>query len=102
ADIGPQYGVFQPSHGSAPDITGKGIANPIAAVLSTAMMLEWLGKKQGLPQYILSATAIREAVESILKAGGLTRELGGELSTKQVQERLVQSLRIQSAIKAHA
>ena len=43
ADIGESYGVFQPSHGTAPDIAGKGIANPIATILSAAMMLEWVG-----------------------------------------------------------
>ena len=42
ADIGEKYAVFQPSHGSAPDIAGKGIANPAATILSAAMMLEWL------------------------------------------------------------
>src|SRR4029078_10568185 len=41
-DIGDRHAVFQPSHGSAPDIAGKGIANPIATILSVAMMLEWL------------------------------------------------------------
>ena len=43
ADIGDDCAVFQPSHGTAPDIAGKGIANPIATILSAAMMLEWLG-----------------------------------------------------------
>ena len=42
ADIGDQHAVFQPSHGSAPDIAGKGIANPVAMILSVALMLEWL------------------------------------------------------------
>ena len=42
ADIGDQHAVFQPSHGSAPDIAGKGIANPIAMILSVALMLDWL------------------------------------------------------------
>ncbi len=42
ADVGDRHAVFQPSHGSAPDIAGKGIANPVAMILSVAMMLEWL------------------------------------------------------------
>src|SRR5262249_35684963 len=47
ADIGDQHAVFQPAHGTAPDIAGKGIANPIAAILSAAMMLDWLGRRHG-------------------------------------------------------
>ena len=42
-DIGDHYGLFQPSHGTAPDIAGKGIANPLATILSAGLMLEWLG-----------------------------------------------------------
>ena len=45
ADIGDRHAVFQPAHGTAPDIAGKGIANPIAAILSAAMMLDWLGRR---------------------------------------------------------
>jgi 3-isopropylmalate dehydrogenase len=47
ADVGDAHALFQPSHGSAPDIAGKGIANPTAMILSTAMMLDWLGDRQG-------------------------------------------------------
>ena len=47
ADIGDAHGVFQPSHGSAPDIAGKGLANPTAMILSAALMLEWLGERHG-------------------------------------------------------
>ena len=47
ADIGDRYAVFQPSHGSAPDIAGQGIANPVAAILSAAMMLDWPGEPAG-------------------------------------------------------
>src|SRR5213080_5554006 len=58
ADIGDRYAVFQPSHGSAPDIAGKGIADPVATILSAAMMLEWLSVPAG-------AEAIRSAVRSV-------------------------------------
>src|SRR5436189_3585989 len=47
ADIGDRYAVFQPCHGTAPDIAGQGIANPVAAILSAAMMLDWLGARHG-------------------------------------------------------
>jgi len=79
ADIGERYAVFQPSHGSAPDIAGKGIANPMAAILSAALMLEWLGLGD-------AAKMIRDAVEAVCERGSLTRDLGGSLTTEQCGE----------------
>jgi 3-isopropylmalate dehydrogenase len=78
ADIGTRHAVFQPSHGSAPDIAGKGLANPIATILSVALMLEWLNH----PETIRGAQMIRAAVESVL-ADPLNRtaDLGGKVST---------------------
>ena len=58
ADLGDRYGVFQPSHGSAPSIAGKGIANPVATILSAAMMLDWLGH----PECLKGARMIRAGV----------------------------------------
>lgn len=77
--------MFEPVHGSAPDIAGKGIANPIAAVLSAAMMLEWLQ----LPQ---AAASIRGAVERTLAAGAKTPDLGGTLSTSEMGDKLLGQL----------
>lgn len=78
ADIGDKHAVFQPSHGSAPDIAGKGIANPIATILSGAMMLEWLGDSA-------SAQRLEAAVASVLdRAENLTPDLGGSGSTQSV------------------
>jgi len=81
ADIGVRYGVFQPSHGSAPDIAGRGLANPVATILSAAMMLDWLGgetEKEG-------AARIRRGVERVLSEEGTgTRDLGGRMSTKEL------------------
>lgn len=65
ADIGDKYAVFQPSHGSAPDIAGKGIANPIAMILSAALMLEWLAAETTRRAALL----IREAVAKTAKEG---------------------------------
>jgi 3-isopropylmalate dehydrogenase len=77
-NIGDDKGIFEPVHGSAPDIAGKGIANPIAMILSTAMMLEWLGEAE-------IAKSIEKAVIEVLEdAGTLTPDLGGSASTKQV------------------
>src|SRR6476659_4781511 len=63
--------LFEPVHGSAPDIAGQGIANPTAAVLSAAMMLEWLGEAN-------AATMVRAAVDRALAAGNLTPDVGGK------------------------
>ena len=73
---------FEPVHGSAPDITGKGIANPMAAILSAAMMLDHLGEAQ-------AAAEIRTAVETTLAQGRLlTPDLGGIASTSQVGDEI--------------
>jgi len=77
--------LFEPVHGSAPDIAGRGIANPTGAILSGAMMLEWLGQPQ-------AAAAIRSAVERTLEAGHLTPDLGGRLTTAQLAERVAGAL----------
>jgi 3-isopropylmalate dehydrogenase len=91
ADIGDRHAVFQPSHGSAPDIAGKGIANPIATILSAAMMLEWLAH----PETIAAAAAIRDAVKAVLGPGrpeNRTRDLGGLLSTREMGDRVIAAL----------
>jgi tartrate dehydrogenase/decarboxylase/D-malate dehydrogenase len=77
--------LFEPVHGSAPDIAGRGVANPTGAVLSAAMMLEWLGEAD-------SAAAIRTAVEHALSAGHRTPDLGGRLTTTEMTEAIVQHL----------
>jgi tartrate dehydrogenase/decarboxylase/D-malate dehydrogenase len=69
--------MFEPVHGSAPDIAGQGIANPIAAILSAAMMLDWLGETA-------AGDAVRSSVERVLAAGRTTPDLGGKLSTTEV------------------
>ncbi len=68
-NIGEQHAVFEPVHGSAPDIAGKGQANPIAAVLSVAMMLEWLGMKHSDKDSLKAAKRIRRSVEGVLQDG---------------------------------
>ncbi len=77
-DIGDQHAVFQPSHGSAPDIAGKGIANPIATILSAAMMLEWLGADDARAAGRLIHDAVRRVCSDPANA---TADLGGTVST---------------------
>ncbi len=89
ANLNPQRtfpSLFEPVHGSAPDIAGQGIANPTGAILSAAMMLQWLGEGEG-------AAVIRQAVEQTFAAGFLTRDLGGDLNTSQLTNALVERLR---------
>ena len=77
--------LFEPVHGSAPDIAGQGIANPAGSILSAAMMLEWLGEAA-------AAAAVRRAVERAFADGNLTRDLGGKLSTTELTDAIVQRL----------
>jgi 3-isopropylmalate dehydrogenase len=83
ADLGDDCAVFQPAHGSAPDIAGRGIANPVATILSVAMMLEWLEH----PETVRGALLIRNAVETVLAdPRNRTSDLGGRLSTSEMGE----------------
>ena len=77
--------MFEPVHGSAPDIAGEGIANPVAAILSTAMMLDHLGCNA-------AARKIEAAVAAALVAGSKTRDLGGTLSTKEMGAAVIAKL----------
>jgi 3-isopropylmalate dehydrogenase len=89
ADIGERAAVFQPSHGTAPDIAGRGIANPLAMILSAAMMLEWLEE----PATIEAARRIERAVAGVLADLKLrTPDLGGELTTQEMGAAVVERL----------
>ena len=80
-DIGDEYGLFQPSHGTAPTIAGMGIANPLGTILSVAMMLEWLDH----PETIRGARLLERAVENVLAdPAHRTVDLGGKTSTTQM------------------
>lgn len=85
--------MFEPVHGSAPDIAGQGIANPIAAFLSVAMMLEWL-------HFRAAANTIRVAIERALAAGNKTADLGGKLSTVEMTDRILPLL-AEARVAAH-
>jgi len=77
ADIGDTHAVFQPAHGTAPDIAGQGIANPTATILSAAMMLDWLAAR-GAGQGFADAAAELDAAVDAAFAGGLrTADIGG-------------------------
>ncbi len=86
ANIGERYAIFEPVHGSAPDITGKGVANPTATLLSCAMMLDHLGERD-------VAKRIEVAVDNVLAEGPLTSDLGGAATTTSFTDAVIAALR---------
>jgi isocitrate dehydrogenase (NAD+) len=86
ANIGEEFAVFEAVHGSAPDIAGKGIANPLAITMSGGMMLRHLGEEK-------AALALDEAVRTVLKEGrALTRDLGGTATTREMADGIIDQL----------
>jgi 3-isopropylmalate dehydrogenase len=85
ANVGEENALFEPVHGSAPDIAGEGIANPSAMILSAAMLLDHLG-------YDDEGDRVRAAVESVLESGPKTPDLGGTASTEEVTAAIVEEL----------
>jgi 3-isopropylmalate dehydrogenase len=89
ADIGDRHAVFQPAHGSAPDIAGQGVANPVAAILSVAMMLDWLPHEVCLQ----GAEMVRRGVARVLADPlNRTRDLRGSLTTPEMGDRIARAL----------
>jgi 3-isopropylmalate dehydrogenase len=78
-----RFGLYEPVHGSAPDIAGRGVANPAAAIGSAALMLRW---SLGRPD---AAAALESAVEAVLETGPRTQDLGGEATTAEVTDAVV-------------
>jgi 3-isopropylmalate dehydrogenase len=91
---GDKYAMAQAVHGSAPDIAGKGIANPVAEILSTAMLLDWLDSRGGDRSLSETAKAITRAIESQLsgKKENLTQDLGGNVSTERFTKDIVERI----------
>ena len=79
-------GLYEPIHGSAPDIAGKGIANPVGTILSTALMLRYSFKLDK------EASAIEDAVNQAITAGARTADLGGKLTTRQMTDEIIKSI----------
>ncbi len=89
ANLDPQRNfpsLFEPVHGSAPDIAGQGIANPVGAILSAAMMVDWLGAQP-------AARAIRGGVEQAFADGCLTQDLGGKLTTDELTTAIIERVK---------
>lgn len=85
AEIGEDHGLFQPSHGTAPQLAGKNVANPLATILSASMMLDWLGHRHDDTHALAAAVAIEDAVAAVLAAEKIrTPDIGGTSSTTDV------------------
>jgi 3-isopropylmalate dehydrogenase len=84
ANIGESFAIFEPVHGCAPDIAGTNTANPTSLILSAAMMLSWLGRRNSDNQTTAASQAIQRAVEGCLAAGKVTPDLGGKLTTLEM------------------
>ena len=84
ADIGGRHAVFQPAHGTAPDIAGQGVANPTAAILSAAMMLDWLASRGAGRNFADAAVELESAVDAAFAAGLRTPDIGGADNTAAV------------------
>jgi len=87
-NIGEKAAVFEPVHGSAPKLVGTGKANPMATVLSAAMLLDFLGEAE-------HAERLRTAVIAAIAAGQVPEDLGGTLSTAEVTQEIINQLRSQ-------
>lgn len=85
ANVGADCAIFEPVHGSAPDIAGRGVANPAAMVLTAAMMLRHLGHPD-------QAENIDQAVNSVLASGPVTADLGGNASTSEMTDAIISAL----------
>ncbi len=91
-NVGDNFAVFEPVHGSAPDIAGRGIANPIAAIRAAAMLLAYLGEHA-------AAQAVDNAVDAVLRDGPWTPDLGGRATTAEVTRAVTERVEVVGRMK---
>jgi 3-isopropylmalate dehydrogenase len=91
-NAGEKYAMAQAAHGSAPDIAGQGIANPIGMIVSAAMLLRWLGDTYEDPATFAAGERIESAVDAAVESGVRTRDLGGSASTDEITTAIVKRL----------
>ncbi len=92
ANIGDNFALFEPVHGAAFDIAGKGIANPSSFILSAKMMLEWLGAKHNDPKCFEVAKKLESAVYGVVNKGTKTQDIGGTKTTSEFTKEIVSLL----------
>ncbi|TDV49974.1 isocitrate/isopropylmalate dehydrogenase family protein [Actinophytocola oryzae] len=102
-NVGHDLAVAQAQHGSAPDIAGQGVANPTSLILSSAMLLDWWGRRAGDEAMTAAAAGIRSAVEQVLgDPATRTRDLGGGLGTEDFAAHVVAAVSERRRLATHA
>ncbi len=93
AELGDNNGFFQAAHGSAPDIAGQNVANPIGTILSGAMMLKWLGDRNGDATLNEASQRIERAVDVVMREGSvLPHDIGGTSPTTEITAAICRAL----------
>jgi 3-isopropylmalate dehydrogenase len=93
ANVGDNFAIFEPIHGSAPTRVGKQTANPLSMILAAKMMLDWLGEKYNDAKCINAANAIEDAVVTTLRSGDTVPDLGGKTTTIGMAEAIAAALK---------
>jgi 3-isopropylmalate dehydrogenase len=91
-NAGSKHAMAQAAHGSAPDIAGKNLANPYSLILSSALLLDWYAQRSGNQEYTTAANAIREEIGAAILSKEVTKDIGGNLGTKEAGEVLAKKL----------
>ena len=92
SNIGDREAVFEAVHGSAPDIAGKNIANPLALLMSCVMMMNYLADNEGRDDFRHCAEKIKESYNKALEEGATTRDLGGKLGTQEFAQAIIERM----------
>jgi 3-isopropylmalate dehydrogenase len=98
-NVGTHHVMAQAAHGSAPDIAGQDVANPISLILSMALLLAWHGERIGAPRFEMAARAIDDAVAAAMREGRVTRDVGGNLGTAATGRAIVDLLQSASTTR---
>ena len=92
--VGEHKAMAQATHGSAPDIAGQDIANPYALIVSSAMLLEWIGNKLKIDKANIVAKKIKQSVDTVIEAGvNITKDIGGNSGTKEMTKAIIDNLK---------
>lgn len=91
-NAGHDHAMAQAAHGSAPDIAGRDIANPVSLILSAGLLLDWHGRRRNLPQFNTAARAVEDVTAAAVAAGEATADVGGKLGTRATGEAFARRL----------
>jgi isocitrate dehydrogenase (NAD+) len=92
SNIGDKAAIFEAVHGSAPDIAGKDIANPLALLMSCVMMMNYIAENEGIDYYANCADHIKKGYNKAIEAGVTTRDLGGTLGTQEFADAIIERM----------